>query len=73
MPAEELPPNDPAWAYETQYIGYAIANIVCTLSPRRVIVGGSVSKGGQLGEDAFFRTIRRYVQVVLNEYVVSPR
>ena len=48
------PPGHTAWAYETQYIGYAIANIVCTLSPRRVIVGGSVSKGGQMGEEAFF-------------------
>jgi fructokinase len=72
MPAEELTADHPAWAYETQYIGYAIANIVCTLSPRRVIVGGSVSKGGQLGEGAFFRAVRRQVQTVLNGYVVSP-
>jgi fructokinase len=72
MPAQELPPDHPAWAYETQYIAYAIANIVCTLSPRRVIVGGSVSKGGQLGEAAFFRAIRQQVQAVLNGYVVSP-
>ncbi len=71
-PAEELSPDHPAWTYETQYIGYAIANIVCTLSPRRVIVGGSVSKGGQIGEDAFFRAVRRQVQAVLNDYVVSP-
>jgi fructokinase len=72
MPAEKLPPDHPAWAYETQYIGYAIANIICTLSPRRVIVGGSVSKGGQLGEDAFFRAVRQHVQTALNGYVVSP-
>ena len=71
-PAEELSPDHPAWAYETQYIGYAIANIVCTLSPRRVILGGSVSKGGQSGEDAFFRAVRRHVQPVLKGYVVSP-
>jgi fructokinase len=71
IPAEKLPADHPAWAYETQYIGYAIANIVCTLSPRRVIVGGSVSKGGPLGEDAFFRAVRQHVQTVLNGYVVS--
>jgi fructokinase len=70
--AEELAPDHPAWAYEAQYIGYAIANIVCTLSPRRVIVGGSVSKGGRLGEDALFRAVRQHVQTVLNGYVVSP-
>ena len=72
MAAEELPPDHPAWDYETQYIGYAIANMICTLSPRRVIVGGSVSKGGQLGEDAFFGRIRGHVQTALNGYVVAP-
>jgi fructokinase len=72
MSAETLPPDHPAWAYEMQYIGYAIANIVCALSPKRVIVGGGVSKGGQFGEDAFFRGVRRHVQMVLNGYVASP-
>lgn len=72
VPAEELPPDHPAWAFETQYIGYAIANIVCTLSPRRVILGGSVRKAGQLGEAAFFRAVRGHLQAALNGYVVSP-
>lgn len=72
VPAETLPPDHPVWQYETQYIGYAIANIVFTLSPRRVILGGSVRKAGQLGEDAFFRSVRQHVQTALNGYVVSP-
>lgn len=72
MAAEMLPPDHPAWHYETQYIAYAIANIVCTLSPRRVIIGGSVSKGGQLGEHAFFEAVRKQVQTALNGYVVAP-
>ena len=71
-PAEKIPPDHPAWKYETQYIGYAIANIVCTLSPRRVIIGGSVRKAGQLGEEAFFHAVREHVQTTLNNYVVSP-
>ncbi len=71
-PAELLPADHPAWAYETRYVGYAIANIVCTLSPRRVIIGGSVRKAGGLGEDAFFSAVRRHVQSSLNGYVVSP-
>ncbi|HEX3869311.1 MAG TPA: ROK family protein [Pirellulales bacterium] len=70
--AELLPPDHPAWRYETHYIGLAIANIVCTLSPRRVILGGSVRKGGQLGQDAFFRAVRHGTQEALNGYVVSP-
>ena len=70
-PAEQLPPDHQAWAYETQYIAYAIANIICTLSPRKVILGGSVRKAGQLGEDAFFRAIRLNVQATLKSYLVS--
>jgi fructokinase len=72
MPAEQLPLDHPAWQYETHYIGVAIANIVCTLSPRRVIIGGSVRKGGQLGEPAFFRAVRRSTLDALNNYIVSP-
>ena len=72
MAAEKLPADHAAWVYETQYIGFAIANIVCTLSPQRIIIGGSVSKGGQLGQEAFFEAIRQQVQAVLNGYVVSP-
>lgn len=68
---ESLPADHPAWSYETQYIGYAIANIVCTLSPRRVILGGSVRKAGRLGEAAFFKAIRRHVQATLNGYIVA--
>jgi fructokinase len=71
-PAELLPADAAAWDYETRYTGYAIANIVCTLSPRRVIIGGGVRKAGRLGEDAFFRAVRRHVQSALNGYVVSP-
>ena len=72
MAAEEIPPAHEAWSFETQYIAYALANIVCTLSPRRIILGGSVRKAGQLGEDCFFKLIRDKLRLALNEYVVSP-
>jgi fructokinase len=72
MAAEEIPPSHEAWSLETQYIAYALANIVCTLSPRRIIIGGSVRKAGRLGEDRFFEFIRDKLRLALNEYVVSP-
>jgi fructokinase len=72
MPAEELSPDHAAWDFETRYVALAIANLVFTLSPRRVIVGGSVRKGGQLGEAGFFEAVRRHLLVALNGYVVSP-
>ena len=72
MPAEQLPPEHEAWALETQYIAYALANIVCVLSPQRVILGGSVRKAGRLGSERFFQMIRAKLQFALKGYIVSP-
>lgn len=72
MPAEQLPPDHEAWELETQYIAYALANLVCALSPQRIILGGSVRKAGQLGQERFFQMIRGKVQAALNGYIVSP-
>ncbi len=72
MPAVDLPPEHESWSLETQYIAYALANIVCVLSPRRIIIGGSIRKAGQLGSDRFFQMIREKLQIVLNGYVASP-
>ncbi|HIJ89704.1 MAG: ROK family protein [Desulfobulbaceae bacterium] len=72
IPAELLPPEHESWAMETHYIASAIANIVCVLSPRRVIIGGSVRKAGRLGSERFFQMIREKVQLALHEYIVSP-
>lgn len=72
MSASELPADHPAWDFETRYVALAIANLVFTLSPRRVILGGSVRKGGKLGESAFFSAVRRHLLRALNGYVVSP-
>lgn len=72
MAAEAIPPEHEAWDRETQYIAYAVANLVCVLSPQRVIIGGSVRKGGQLGQDRFFRMVRARVRTALNDYLVSP-
>jgi fructokinase len=71
IPADELPADHPAWEFVARYVGFALANLVFTLSPRRIILGGSVRKGGRLGEDEFFRRIRSHLHEVLNGYVVS--
>lgn len=72
MPAERLPPEHEAWALEAQYTAYALANIVCVLSPQRIILGGSVRKAGGLGSERFLQMIRAGVQQALNRYIVSP-
>ena len=71
IPAAELPADHPVWEMVPRYVGYAIANLVFTLSPRRIILGGSVRKGGHLGEEEFFRRVRRNLRIALNDYVVA--
>lgn len=66
-PAEELPDDHPAWALEAHYLGLGIANVVLTLSPQRVIVGGGVMGRGQL-----LGMVRREVQALLGGYVQVP-
>lgn len=72
MPAEQLPPNHPAWPLVAHYVAYALVNILCVLSPRKIILGGSVSKAGQLGAHTFFQWIRANVQTICNAYIRSP-
>ena len=72
LPATQLPADHPAWQLQTQYIATALASIVCVLSPQRIILGGSVSKGGRLGQDGFLRLIRQGLQRTLAGYVASP-
>lgn len=70
--ASDLPSDHPAWLLEAQYMALALANIVCVLSPRKVIIGGSLRKAGRLGEAAFFDLMRKQVQDSLNDYIVTP-
>ncbi len=72
LPAEQLPPGHEAWGQLTKYVGVALANLVCTLSPKRIILGGSVRKAGQLGEAEFFKRVRAEMRASLNGYVSSP-
>jgi fructokinase len=61
---ETLSTDHPAWALEAHYIALGIVNLVCILSPQRVILGGGVMQQTQL-----FPMIRSEVQQLLNGYV----
>lgn len=65
--SQELPADHPAWALEAEYLAWALVNIICTLSPERIILGGGVMANSQL-----FPLIRARVQQLLNGYVQSP-
>jgi fructokinase len=65
--AENLPPDHPAWDLEAHYLGLGVANLVCALSPQRVIMGGGV-----MSQERLFPLVRRKVQELLNGYVQAP-
>lgn len=61
-----LPPDHEAWKLEAHYIALALANIIYTVSPQRIILGGGV-----MDQAFLFPMIRREVQETLNGYIVS--
>lgn len=67
QPAEQLADDHPAWKLEAEYLALATANLVCTLSPQRVILGGGVMHRGCL-----LPMIRERTAELLNNYVRSP-
>jgi len=67
QPAQTLPPDHPAWPLQARYLALALVNLICTLSPQRIIMGGGVMKQQRL-----FPLIRAEVQTLLNGYVQAP-
>ena len=65
--AETLPVDHPAWALEAEYLALAQVNLICVMSPQRIILGGGVMSQTQL-----FPIIRRRVQELLNGYLRFP-
>jgi fructokinase len=68
QPAEQLPDDHPGWALETRYLAFALVNIICTLSPQRIILGGGV-----MSKKHLFPLLRRQVLELLNNYVRAPQ
>lgn len=63
-PAESLPPEHECWGEFATLMGLALSNLILTLSPQRIILGGGVMHQTQL-----FPMIREEVQRLLNGYV----
>ncbi|MFZ5827771.1 MAG: ROK family protein, partial [Bacillota bacterium] len=67
VPAEQLPPDHPAWELEAHYLATGLATLICTLSPQRIILGGGVPQ-----QEHLLPLVRQKVQELLNGYVQSP-
>lgn len=63
---EKIPINHPAWELEASYLALAIHNLICTISPQRIIVGGGLMKNPGL-----MTAVRHKVALNLNKYVRS--
>lgn len=64
---ESLPPEHPAWRLEAHYVALAVSNLVCTLSPQRVILGGGVMQ-----QPGLLPQVREEVQALLGGYLKAP-
>ena len=65
--ATTLAPDHPAWALEARYIALGLVNLIVTLSPQRILLGGGVMQQGHL-----FPMIRQELSQLLNGYVQHP-
>ncbi len=65
-PGAEL--SDPAvWELEAEYLALALVNVICMLSPQRVIVGGGVAR-----QPALLPQARSRVRELLAGYLPAP-
>ena len=62
--ATDLPADHRAWDLEAEYLGYAMANCIATLSPKKIIIGGGVMFRAEL-----YGKIRKKTQELLNGYI----
>ena len=53
------------------YVAAGVANIVCTISPQRIVLGGGVVLGGEHDEhrERMLAAVRRQVAALLNGYL----
>ncbi|MEM0896393.1 MAG: ROK family protein [Verrucomicrobiota bacterium] len=62
-----LPPDHEAWSFEAHYLAAAVMNVVLTVSPKRVILGGGVMQQTHL-----FPLIRERLRDQLGGYIARP-
>jgi fructokinase len=64
QPAQTLPDHHPAWDLEARYLALGLVNVILTLSPERVVLGGGV-----MARAALLDRVRADVSDLLAGYV----
>jgi fructokinase len=67
VPAEELPPDHPAWQEEADHLAQGLVSIITILSPGIIVLGGGVMNQAHL-----LPLVRQAVQDLLNGYIAVP-
>ena len=65
--AKDLPDDHPTFIIEAEYLAQMCVNLILTVSPQRIILGGGVMQ-----RQALFPLVRSRVLTLLNGYVQSP-
>ena len=63
---EELPVDHIGWELEAEYISFALANLIYTVSPEIIILGGGV-----MNRQHLFPLIHKKTRSVMNRYIKS--
>lgn len=66
-PSDELGGRPEVWELEAEYLALGVANVICILSPQRVILGGGVMK-----QPSLLPLIRTRTRELLNGYIAAP-
>ena len=78
--AEDLPPEHPAWRFQSHYLAQMCANLTAILSPERIILGGGVLQSAGLIENVreeFTACFNNYLPTLkraggVEAYIVPP-
>jgi fructokinase len=65
--SEELGDRPEVWELEAEYLALGVVNVICVVSPQRVILGGGVMK-----QPSLLPLVRVRTRELLNGYVARP-
>jgi fructokinase len=66
-PGEQLGGRSEVWELEAEYLALGVVNVICIVSPQRVILGGGVMK-----QPSLLPLVRARVRELLAGYIVAP-
>jgi fructokinase len=66
-PSDKLGDRPEVWELEAEYLALGVVNVICVVSPQRVILGGGVMK-----QSSLLPLVRARTRELLNGYIAGP-